>query len=132
MSNIVKMGQDEFYNMIMECVKKSVNEIMDANNMAESFFDSNNFHPMEKKESDNKDDSKGLTKRRQRVISRLKDDGVDVAQYAYKLWPEKDEDACRSYFYKCLNGEENDDGVPYRFDDNEVNRLYSMLSNDSI
>lgn len=55
---------------------------------------------------------------------------LDVAPYAYALWPEKDEDSARSYFYKCLKGEPNDSGVPYEFSDSEINRLYSMLSNN--
>lgn len=57
---------------------------------------------------------------------------LDVAPYAYALWPDKDEDSARSYFYKCLKGEKNDSGVPYEFDDAEINRLYSMLSNNSM
>lgn len=57
---------------------------------------------------------------------------LDVAPYAYALWPDKDKDSARSYFYKCLKGELNDSGVPYEFDDSEINRLYSMLSNNAM
>ena len=57
---------------------------------------------------------------------------LDVAPYAYALWPDKDKDSARSYFYKCLKGEPNDSGVPYEFDDSEINRLYSMLSNNAM
>ena len=105
----------------------------------EGFFDSM-YVPEASKTDDSQNDSKNKnkdkentgSKKRQRVVSRLKDPGVDVAQYAYQLWPDKDEDSARSYFYKCLNGEKNDSGVPYKFSDDEVNRLYSLLSNDSL
>ena len=76
--------------------------------------------------------NKASAKRRERVISRLKSDGVDVAQYAYRLWPDKDEDSARSYFYKCLDGKTNDTGDVYKFTSDEINRLYSMLANDEL
>lgn len=105
----------------------------------ESLFDSGyNMFEKESPEKSNKSkDNKGKTsnsslKKRQRVLQALKADEVDVAQYAYKLWPNKDEDTCRSYFYKCLDGKEDDNGNPYKFSDEEINRLYSMLSNKSI
>jgi hypothetical protein len=59
-------------------------------------------------------------------------DNIDVAQYAYKLWPDKDEDSARSYFYKCLDGKTNDTGDVYKFTSDEINRLYSMLANDEL
>lgn len=76
--------------------------------------------------------NRASAKRRERVISRLKSDGVDVAQYAYRLWPDKDEDSARSYFYKCLDGKTNDAGDVYKFTSDEINRLYSMLANDEL
>ena len=76
--------------------------------------------------------NKASAKRRERVISRLKSDGVDVAQYAYRLWPDKDENSARSYFYKCLDGKTNDTGDVYKFTSDEINRLYSMLANDEL
>lgn len=57
---------------------------------------------------------------------------LDVAPYAYALWPDKDKDSARSYFYKCLKNELNDSGVPYEFSDAEINHLYSMISNNSM
>ena len=76
--------------------------------------------------------NKTSAKKRERVISRLKSDGVDVAQYAYRLWPDKDENSARSYFYKCLDSKTNDTGDVYKFTSDEINRLYSMLSNDEL
>ena len=75
-------------------------------------------------------DKKDFATKRKRVISRLKSDKVDVAQYAYSLWPDKDEDSARSYFYKCLDGKKNDAGDVYNFSDDEINRLYSLLANE--
>ena len=116
--------EEKLNRVITESIKKIL--------VNEGFFDSMFMHEKDEKDSEEKEIGKSGEKRRQRVIARLKDDGVDVAQYAYKLWPEKDEDSARSYFYKCLNGEKNDSGVVYKFDDDEINRLYSMLSNDTI
>lgn len=82
------------------------------------------------KDSRNKGKKDFATKRK-RVISRLKSDKVDVAQYAYSLWPDKDEDSARSYFYKCLDGKKNDAGDVYNFSDDEINRLYSLLANET-
>ena len=101
---------------------------------------------MEKKKPSKKSNRKrsskrqhGMAMRRKAVIDALDTakDGqgeikLDVAPYAYALWPDKDKDSARSYFYKCLKGEKNDSGVPYEFDDSEINRLYSMLSNNAM
>ena len=80
-----------------------------------------------------------MTQRRAAVIKALdteKDEKgeikLDVAPYAYKLWPDKDEASARSYFYKKLKGEPNQSGVPYKFSDAEINRLYSMISNNAM
>ena len=67
-----------------------------------------------------------------RVIQALKKKGVNKAQYAYKIWPNKDKDSARSYFYKCLNHEKNDDGDVYSFDAEDTTKLRSALTNDSI
>ena len=105
--------------------------------LKEGFFDSfpSMYEKEEKKDDDSskeKGENQASAKRRERVISRLKSDGVDVAQYAYRLWPDKDEDSARSYFYKCLDGKTNDTGDVYKFTSDEINRLYSMLSNDEL
>lgn len=143
-----KKGLDNhIYNGYRSVTKESVSRIVGQvlkeglfdGGMDESMFDETMFAEKKKKHhskpehnDEKKSGSKDASKRRQRVISYLKQDGVDVAQYAYELWPDKDEDSGRSYFYKCLDGEKNDSGVPYRFNDDEVNRLYSMISSNSI
>lgn len=99
----------------------------------ESFYSNMGMYEADGEKSNKENDSNSdVNNKRKRVIAALKKDGVDVAQYAYRLWPDKDEDSARSYFYKCLDGEKNDNGVPYEFDDDEIVTLYSMLSNDSI
>lgn len=69
--------------------------------------------------------------RRARVIQWLKDDTVNCAEIMRKLWhpSKRKEDAARSYFYKCRDGELNDTGVPYSFSDADINRLYSIKNN---
>ena len=81
-----------------------------------------------------KDSKKGSDKmatRRARVIKWLKDPSVNCAEIMRKLWKpsKREEDAARSYFYKCRDGELNDSGVPYSFSDKDINRLYSIKNN---
>lgn len=125
----VFLTESRLNQIISESIKRAI--------LKEGFFDSfpSMYEKEEKKEDDSskeKEGNKASAKRRERVISRLKSDGVDVAQYAYRLWPDKDEDSARSYFYKCLDGKTNDTGDVYKFTSDEINRLYSMLANDEL
>lgn len=125
----VFLTESRLNQIISESIKRAI--------LKEGFFDSfpSMYEKEEKKDDDSskeKEGNKASAKRRERVISRLKSDGVDVAQYAYRLWPDKDEDSARSYFYKCLDGKTNDTGNVYKFTSDEINRLYSMLSNDEL
>ena len=124
----VTLTESKLNSIIAESIKRV---------LSEGFFDSfpSMYEKEEKKDDDSskeKGENQASAKRRERVISRLKSDGVDVAQYAYRLWPDKDEDSARSYFYKCLDGKTNDTGDVYKFTSDEINRLYSMLSNDEL
>ena len=128
-NNKVFLTESRLNQIISESIKRAI--------LKEGFFDSfpSMYEKEEKKDDDSskeKEGNKASAKRRERVISRLKSDGVDVAQYAYRLWPDKDEDSARSYFYKCLDGKTNDTGDIYKFTSDEINRLYSMLSNDEL
>ena len=125
----VTLTESQLNTIVAESVKRILKEgIFDTIPfMGETNKESSKDEP--KKDSE---DDKSSSKRRERVISRLKSDGVDVAQYAYRLWPDKDEDSARSYFYKCLDGKTNDSGDVYRFTSDEINRLYSMLANDEL
>ena len=125
----VFLTESRLNQIISESIKRAI--------LKEGFFDSfpSMYEKEEKKDDDSskeKEGNKASAKRRERVISRLKSDGVDVAQYAYRLWPDKDEDSARSYFYKCLDGKTNDTGDVYKFTSDEINRLYSMLANDEL
>lgn len=125
----VFLTESRLNKIISESIKRAI--------LKEGFFDSfpSMYEKEEKKDDDSskeKEGNKASAKRRERVISRLKSDGVDVAQYAYRLWPDKDEDSARSYFYKCLDGKTNDTGDVYKFTSDEINRLYSMLANDEL
>ena len=128
-SKKITLTESKLNQIISESIKRVI--------LKEGFFDSfpSMYEKEEKKDDDSpkeKGENKTSAKRRERVISRLKSDGVDVAQYAYRLWPDKDEDSARSYFYKCLDSKTNDTGDVYKFTSDEINRLYSMLSNDEL
>lgn len=124
----VTLTESKLNSIIAESIKRV---------LSEGFFDSfpSMYEKEEKKDDDSskeKGENQASAKKRERVISRLKSDGVDVAQYAYRLWPDKDENSARSYFYKCLDSKTNDTGDVYKFTSDEINRLYSMLSNDEL
>ena len=131
--NTIKLTEGDIVNMVNETVNKMLNEgLFDFINMGEKKEKDKSSKKKNKKPKKSSESSIGhamTDEKKTRIIDILKQDNIDKAPYAYKLWPEKDEDSARSYFYKCLNKELNDDGVPYSFSDKEFNRLYTMLSN---
>lgn len=62
------------------------------------------------------------------VYKTLKKDGINTAEFAYRLYPRKKKNAARGIFAKKLNHALNDNNIPYKFNSTEINRLYSMLS----
>lgn len=123
---------DKDDKILMESIKRAVREsIFDIVNGAD-MYEKKSESEKEKKSKDS-EDKKNIkaTKLRKRVIRALKNEKVDVAQYAYALWPEKEEDSARSYFYKCLDGKLNDDGDPYSFSDEEIIRLHGLLTDNT-
>jgi hypothetical protein len=113
------------------------------NIIRENFF--NDFTVSEKSKKDNSHNvpsksrkktsdavKKNIPGKRAFVISALKNPGLDNAPFAYRLWPKKDKANARSQFYKCRDGEVNDNGDVYSFTDKEIVRLYSMLTNSKI
>ena len=109
-------------------VKETINEM---------FIDEKGKDHMKSKGHDNEDEGERKAKntkaatRRARVVKWLQDPTVNCAEIMRKLWkPEKKkEDAARSYFYKCRDGELNDSGVAYSFSDKDINRLYAIMNN---
>ena len=100
------------------------------NIIRETIFDY--FNNEEQSDKEDSEDRQAKKMSKSRVINQLKSKGINKAQFAYKLWPEKDKDSARSYFYKCLNHETNDDGDVYSFDDKEATELRSMLNNQQL
>lgn len=97
--------------------------------------DTHSHNKMVKKNT--KDDEKRSGKagkgKRAIVLTWLKDPAVNCAEIMRKLWnpTEEEEDAARSYFYKCRDGKLNDSGVPYKFSDSDINSLYKIKSEKS-
>ena len=83
-------------------------------------------------DSKSKGSKENMKNKRAYVVKKLKNPGVNKAEYMRKLWkPTKDKEASdRSFFYKCVDGKKNDSGVPYQFSDNDVNRLYQYLTSE--
>lgn len=113
-------------NTIKQMVRESIFDFINGGMYEKKSEDSEN--KTKKKSEGSKTESKISEKRKKRIIQALKDETVDVAQYAYRLWPEKDEDSARSYFYKCLDGKTNDSGDVYSFTDDEYIKLESFIT----
>lgn len=114
--------------ILRESIKRMVKEsIFDYINggMYEKSEDSESNSSKERRSSEEREVS---DKKKKRIIQYLKDEKTDIAPYAYELWPDKDKDSARSYFYKCLDGKTNDNGDVYSFSDDEFNRLHSMIT----
>lgn len=132
----MKTGREYIQEMVDKLVKEAINETFLGEKEKESkkikYQDDD-----KSKDDDWRDNRKKENKiadaasKRARVIQWLKDDSVNCAEIMRKLWrpSKKKEDAARSYFYKCRDGELNDTGVPYSFSDNDINRLYSIKNN---
>ena len=97
-------------NIINESVEKVLNEKKD------------------KKEKKKTGKKKPEIARSAEVYKTLKKDGINTAEFAYRLYPRKKKNAARGIFAKKLNHALNDNNIPYKFNSTEINRLYSMLS----
>jgi hypothetical protein len=79
-----------------------------------------------KKDKKRKNKKKKTSSRGKTILDFLKSDGVNAAAYAYELYGSKtdaEKAADRSKFYKKMNGELNDTGVPYSFNSKELAHL---------
>lgn len=92
------------------------------------------------RESDENTENTKQKSTRRNVIKFFKRKGVDHAPYAYRLYnvtPKQGQDTdemknARSKFEKCLNGEPNENGYPYSFTSQEINRLKDMASDNQL
>ena len=111
-----KLVENHIYNIVRKV-------LIENKNILEELDDSKEYKYEEKKEEK---DSKDI--KRKAVIKWLKDPIVDNAPIMKALWnPSSDEeDSKRSYFYKCRDGELNDNGIPYQFSDDEITTLYKI------
>lgn len=96
----------------------------------ESFFNEEETANNLDRRRKNTDQHQGASRANMRkiVIAWLKSGTINDAEIMRRLWnpDKKHEDAKRSYFYKCRDGEPNESGVPYKFSDEEINTLYQI------
>ena len=89
-------------------------------------------------DENDKEKSDDFKKRVNQIEEFFKQPGVNVAQYAYRLFDVdvvegKDTDEmknARSLFMKKLYHEENEDGYPYSFDSDELIKLEGLISSN--
>ena len=81
-------------------------------------------------EADKEKKKKKYTMKRNAVMKLLKKDMYDHAPLAYALYNSRDKSekaTARSLFSKKATGTPDDDGQIRQFNDEEINKLYSML-----
>ena len=132
--------------MIKSYIKRLVRESLESmasNYQYEEKSDDNNPGPSREQEKDDNrraiETEKGK-RRRVQVEKFLKQDSINPAEYFYKLFGVKDDGSgdneekknARSLGYKKRDHELNDDGYPYTFTSEEINKLYSMISGNGL
>lgn len=69
------------------------------------------------------------------IIEWLKNPELDCAQIAKQLWPHKNEDSRRSYFYKCRDNKSykaHGKKRQYDFTNKEYQKLYSIMKSSAL
>lgn len=117
---------------IKRLVRESL-ETMAANYQCEE--DNSGDNSQEKDDNRRNIETEKAKRRRVQVEKFLKQDSINPAEYFYRLFgAETDEDKAnaRGLGYKKRDHELNDDGYPYSFTSEEINKLYSMISSNSL
>ncbi len=116
------------YTMLLEEKKIFENYIY---NLCKNAYKNINEDRYSQGEKNDNDKSNKETKNKRRIVTNwLKKNTINNAAVMKALWhpTKQDEDAKRSYFYKCRDGELNDDGTPYQFSDDDITTLYRIKS----
>ena len=113
------------YRELRTAVRGIISEALEGENF--SWESAPVEKPHHREESSSEEDKSKRTV----VLKWLKDPALNCAQIMRELWhpgDKEDEDAKRSYFYKCRDGELNDSGQPYSFTDEDITSLYKIKS----
>ena len=133
----MKINEGTLSKLISEAINE---ELKNIDNLSELFHSDADFKTHEKKDSDEKKDDMADDKKKTiegEVSDFFDDNGVNTAQYAYKLYgvkpkkgkDSKDEKNARGLFMKKLHHEKDKrTGYTYSFDSKELNKLESMIS----
>ena len=133
----MKINEGTLSKLISEAINE---ELKNIDNLSELFHSDADFKTHEKKDSDEKKDDMADDKKKTiegEVSDFFDDNGVNTAQYAYKLYgvkpkkgkDSKDEKNARGLFMKKLHHEKDKKtGYTYSFDSKELNKLESMIS----
>ena len=139
-------------NYIKKIVRESLNSMEENMFMEKKSKDKKKYEDKDSKDKNDKQnkghkkadksqkESNRQRRRRIQVEKFLKQDGVNPAQYFYKLFgtdgdtvgDNNDKKNYRSLGYKKRDHELNSDGYPYEFSPEEVNRLISLISGHEI
>lgn len=127
---LLNISQKELLNEKKVSVDKLVDKLMKNDTFKEKAREYLNDKDAYKSWTSNLDgkkysklDNQSQGSKRRTVTQRLKDEKINYAPLAYKLWPEMSEDAARSWFSKKVSGKNES------FSDDEISQLYKLLNN---
>lgn len=136
-SVLSKVSDEEIRQMVQEALTVELNNfITEKTNMSKTELNKRKLHRKNAhvKDADvrNADGNKDINvpKQAQEVISQIKNGPYTKAELMRQLWhpqTQDEDDALRSLFSKKLNHKLNDDGVPYKFDKDEITTLAHIL-----
>lgn len=122
--------------IIKKMVAKTLKEYLNESIFGDEYYTFEDSDTEDGRLSDMNSETKEDSETRDSIESFFKQDGVDCADYAYKLYNVKsvvgkdtnDMKNARSKFSKRLNHRKNSEGYPYSFTSSELNRLKGMIS----
>lgn len=148
------LNQEQLTNIIKESINNFIAEQKLKNHIKslvrESLENFGDFSQYEARDNDDEDKDGRLSdmstetddeaETRDSIENFFKQPGVNNAPYAYKLYgvePKEGEDTdemknARKKFSDCLNHEKNENGYPYSFNSEELNRLKGMISSNQL
>ena len=119
---ITKQQEKLLENQIYRMLKESMFE----NSFIENVFPEKKSEKKHDKKDDDEDTDEDSNKRI--LIMKWLDSAQQLhSTVAYDLWPDMDRDSARSEFSKKYRGQD-DDGKPYEFSAEEINRIYNIRS----
>lgn len=127
-----KLVENHIYGLVKKAINENMGFITEKGHKAKSDSEKQLNKVRDKvSKSDNTTDT---NKRRKVILKWLNSPSLNQTAIMRQLWhpTAEEEDSKRSFFFKKLHGELNDNGVPYQFSDEEITQLFKIKSHGAI